>query len=118
MSGSLWAYVSAVFLAILVAVAANGFSTQYRGHTQHPTLPEHCLYEELQLAVPLHGFILPNGYDDYCVRVECTEDYLLIIRHCDKQSFPRPGCHLSESKFELSYPACCPQLECEKENLD
>ncbi|XP_016952136.2 uncharacterized protein LOC108025949 [Drosophila biarmipes] len=107
-------WLSVAFVACLMAAsaAANGFSTQYRGHTQHPSIPEHCLYEELDVAVPLHGHLLPTGRDDYCIRLECTDDYLLLIRHCDKPPYLRPGCRLSASDYDLEYPACCPQLEC------
>ncbi|KAH8420030.1 hypothetical protein KR009_005050 [Drosophila setifemur] len=117
MSGPLWVSLSVsacllFLLGLLHGVAGNGFSTQYRGHTQHPTIPKHCLYEELDLAVPLGDFVLPTDHEDYCVRVECTEDYLLMIRHCERYSFPQPGCHFSKSNYGLQFPSCCPQLEC------
>ncbi|XP_017045771.1 uncharacterized protein LOC108091200 [Drosophila ficusphila] len=113
MSGARWMSVALVALCLAVSsVAANGFSTQYRGHVQHPTLPLHCLYEELDLAVPLHGYELPSGHNGYCVRVHCAEDYLLMIQHCDQQRYPAPGCQFSPSDFSLQYPDCCPQLVC------
>jgi len=80
MPGAPWVSVAFVACLIVASVNANGFSTQYKGHTQHPTIPEHCLYEELDLAVPLHGYLLPTGHQDYCIRLECTDDYLLLIR--------------------------------------
>ncbi|XP_017076980.1 uncharacterized protein LOC108111866 [Drosophila eugracilis] len=112
MSGAPSLSVAFVAFLLVASVAANGWSTQYKGHTKHPTIPEHCLYDELDLAVPLHGKLLPSGHDGYCIRLECTDDYLLIIRHCDKQPFPKPGCHLSANDYDLQFPDCCPQLEC------
>ncbi|XP_039496952.1 uncharacterized protein LOC120455125 [Drosophila santomea] len=113
MSPTYWCAFVACLLA--ASVAGNGFSTQYRGHTQHPTMAEHCLYEELDVAVPLHGSVLPSGQQGYCIRLECTDDYLLLIHHCDKQPWPRPGCHLSPNDYDFKYPECCPQLECSDE---
>ncbi|XP_052857875.1 uncharacterized protein LOC128265717 [Drosophila gunungcola] len=110
MSGAL--FMAFVACLMVSSVAANGFSTQYQGHTQHPTIPEHCLYKELDLAVPLHGFLLPAGHNGYCIRLECTDDYLLLIRHCEKMPYPGPGCHFTASNYDLQYPDCCPKLEC------
>ncbi|XP_016971889.1 uncharacterized protein LOC108039392 [Drosophila rhopaloa] len=112
MSGAPLVLVALAVCLSVSSVAANGFSTQYQGHTQHPTIPEHCLYQELDIAVPLHGFALPSGRDGYCIRLECTDDYLLLIRHCERQPFPGHGCHLSANDYDLQYPACCPKLEC------
>ncbi|BFG01611.1 uncharacterized protein DMAD_01318 [Drosophila madeirensis] len=105
-------YASVLILLQLVAINGNGFSTQYRGHTQHPTLAGHCYYEELDLAVPLNGEILPVNHEDYCVKVLCADDYLLMIKHCEPQPFPLPGCQLSSGNFGVQFPECCPQLEC------
>ncbi|KMZ09203.1 uncharacterized protein Dsimw501_GD27778, isoform B [Drosophila simulans] len=82
MSGAPWMSLAFVACLLAASVDGNGFSTQYRGHTQHPSLAEHCLYEELDLAVPLNGYVLPSGQQGYCIRLECTDDYLLLIRHC------------------------------------
>ncbi|XP_032308997.1 uncharacterized protein LOC116655344 [Drosophila ananassae] len=110
MRGSLWEFL--MICGLFSAVAGNGLSTQYRGKAQHPELPDHCIYEELDLAVPLYGSALPTGYRGYCVKAMCTEDYLLMIRHCDPLPFPRNGCRLSAGNFELQHPHCCPQMEC------
>ncbi|XP_002041945.2 uncharacterized protein LOC6617632 [Drosophila sechellia] len=115
MSGAPWMSLAFVACLLAASVDGNGFSTQYRGHTQHPSLAGHCLYEELDLAVPLNGYVLPSGQQGYCIRLECTDDYLLLIRHCDKQPWPRPGCHLSPNDYDFKFPECCPQLECSDE---
>ncbi|KAH8295584.1 hypothetical protein KR018_006225, partial [Drosophila ironensis] len=102
-----------LLLSGLVAFATgNGFCTQYRGNAQHPFLHDHCLYEELDLAVPLYGEVLPTGYKDYCVRVKCEETYLLVIRHCDHIAYPPMGCNFGVGNYDLPYPECCPQVEC------
>ncbi|KAI8033330.1 hypothetical protein M5D96_013934 [Drosophila gunungcola] len=108
MSGAL--FMAFVACLMVSSVAANGFSTQYQGHTQHPTIPEHCLYKELDLAVPLHGFLLPAGHNGYCIRLECTDDYLLLIRQCPSIASLKP-CKLT-SDLSKPYPGCCPKYDC------
>ncbi|KAL7743435.1 hypothetical protein ACLKA6_018576 [Drosophila palustris] len=90
---------------------ALGFSTQYRGNTKHPTLSEHCYYEELKLAVPLNETVYPVNQLHFCAKVYCREDYVLMIRHCDRMQLQN-GCEFGPNDYTLPYPDCCAQLDC------
>ncbi|XP_034490750.1 uncharacterized protein LOC117794268 [Drosophila innubila] len=88
-----------------------GFSLQYRGNTKHPTLPDHCYYDELQLAVPLNDTVFPVNESYFCAKVYCREDYVLMIKHCDRMQL-RNDCQFTPYNYTLPYPDCCAQLVC------
>ncbi|EDW62638.1 venom peptide HsVx1 [Drosophila virilis] len=98
-------------LLLLLAAPLHGFSTQYRGNTQHPTLAEHCYYAELELAVPRNGTVFPLDRLDFCAQVYCREDYVLMIKHCDRMQLA-DGCHFTPNDYTKPYPDCCPTRIC------
>ncbi|XP_068158337.1 uncharacterized protein [Drosophila tropicalis] len=101
-----------VLLVVIVFVGSiTGFSTQYRGNARHPTLPDHCYYEELDMSIALNATSYPVDYDSYCVKVHCRDDYVLMIRHCDRMQLPN-GCSFTSNDYAQPYPDCCARLVC------
>ncbi|KAH8395947.1 hypothetical protein KR222_002238, partial [Zaprionus bogoriensis] len=100
-----------ICLFLLASGAVFGFSTQYRGNARHPTLRGHCYYEELELAVSINQTVYPVNQLDFCARVYCREDYVLILRHCDRMQLAA-GCYFTPNDYTLSYPDCCAQRVC------
>ncbi|ALC48969.1 CG15199, partial [Drosophila busckii] len=75
-------------------------------------LTDHCYYEELGLSVPLNDFVYPVNQTDFCANVYCREDYVLMIKHCDRMQLAH-GCYFTDNNYTLPYPQCCAQLVCE-----
>ncbi|KAH8288255.1 hypothetical protein KR044_008243 [Drosophila immigrans] len=96
---------------IFLASQVLAFSTQYRGNTKHPTLAEHCYYEELELAVPLNETAFPVNHGDFCAKVYCREDYVLMIKHCDRMQLGN-RCRFTVSDYTKPYPDCCAKQIC------
>ncbi|XP_017871973.1 PREDICTED: uncharacterized protein LOC108619736 [Drosophila arizonae] len=98
-------------ICLMLAGELQGFSTQYRGNTKHPTLPDHCFYAELKLAVPRNGTVYPVDQFDFCAKVYCREDYVLIIKHCDRMQLA-DGCYFTPNDYTKPYPDCCAMRIC------
>ncbi|EDV91805.1 uncharacterized protein LOC6566350 [Drosophila grimshawi] len=102
-----WAWIS-----LILSGSVLGFSTQYRGNTQHPTIPEHCYYAELELAVRRNDTSFPVDVPHFCAQVHCRDDYVLMIKHCDRIQLAN-GCVFTSNDYSLPYPDCCARLECD-----
>ncbi|KAH8387970.1 hypothetical protein KR093_010722 [Drosophila rubida] len=98
-------------LVLMLTSQVPGFALQYRGNTQHPILPDHCYYEELDLAVPLKDTVNPVNVGNSCVSVFCREDYVLMVQHCDRINFGS-GCIITANDYTRPYPDCCPKIIC------
>ncbi|XP_054729992.1 uncharacterized protein LOC129238823 [Anastrepha obliqua] len=100
-----------ILLIFALLPLSCSFSTQYLGNRKHTVLPDHCYYEELELAVPVNETLYPTDIEFQCITVTCRQDHVLLIKHCDRYLL-RHGCIEQPPDYSERYPDCCAQVKC------
>uniref|UniRef100_A0A1I8N7R8 Single domain-containing protein n=1 Tax=Musca domestica TaxID=7370 RepID=A0A1I8N7R8_MUSDO len=105
-------YLGRIFFALVVLKVVACFSTQYLGNAVHPTLENHCFYEEYNLTIPLGETQHPTDIEYECFKIHCRSDYVLEIKHCDR--YPNYCIEKTDYDYSKPYPSCCPKIKCPK----
>ncbi|KAM7347142.1 uncharacterized protein ACRADG_006804 [Cochliomyia hominivorax] len=106
------AFLAILALAFIIQAGLGaGISFIYRGGKKHPTLDNHCYFDEHKLTIAVNETIFPTNLENTCVRVRCREDYVLELKYCPKYN-PSIPCDISPNDYSKPYPDCCPVITC------
>ncbi|XP_059223605.1 uncharacterized protein LOC106084114 [Stomoxys calcitrans] len=99
-------YIVVFWLLVLVAAGTKA-SQDFRsyGHKRHPTLDNHCYYEDHNLTIKVNETIFPTNIEHYCYKMFCRrfeDDYVVDASYC-----PRGAPVCGKPDYSKPFPECC-----------